>query len=67
MLKRHSVQYAGNSFCGSVVSFRGVVIHKHVRLGENAVDCETWAQDHDEQTVTLGKSPVALPLRSQAC
>ena len=59
------MQYVDNAFRAAVFSFPGRVMHKCVRRGENAVECETWAQDHDKCTATLGKSPVALPLRSQ--
>jgi len=65
VLVRHSAQYVGNVFPGSVVTFGGRVTHKHVWRGENFVDCETWAKGQEERIVALGKSTVVLPFSSQ--
>ncbi|MFC1993936.1 MaoC family dehydratase N-terminal domain-containing protein [Chloroflexota bacterium] len=63
--KKHSVQYRGNVFPGTQLTFKGKVVNKYVEQGENFVECETWAENQEHRIVTLGKSLVTLPSRDE--
>ncbi|MBI4304302.1 MAG: MaoC family dehydratase N-terminal domain-containing protein [Chloroflexi bacterium] len=65
VIKKHYTQYRGNTVPNDVITFSGKVSRKWTDGNENLVECETRAENQAGTLITLGKTVVTLPSRSQ--
>ncbi|MCX5998918.1 MAG: MaoC family dehydratase N-terminal domain-containing protein [Chloroflexi bacterium] len=64
VLRKHSTRNRGSVRPGDVLVCRGKVVRKWFEGNDRLVECETWAENLHGIKVTLGKSLVSLPGRS---
>jgi acyl dehydratase len=64
VLKRYASQVRAQTFVGDTLTIKGEVTGKHIKDGENYLECRIWGEKQDGTAVIQGTATVILPSRN---